>query len=102
MFKSLPEWNWEDHGVTPLVQAIPLEDGTENALVLYSAKPFALESGGRTANIPVEATSHDETPYIVLAFDNSVTDEQIQTLRGLGDHVHPEVSELLRVACEEK
>ena len=79
LFKSLPEWNWEDHGVTPLVQAIPLEDGTENTLMLYSAKPFALESGGRTANIPVEATSHDETPYIVLAFDNSVTDEQIQT-----------------------
>lgn len=27
LIKKLPEWKWEDHGVTPVVQAVSLEDG---------------------------------------------------------------------------
>ena len=79
-FRSLPEWNWEDHGVTPVVQAMPMEDGAEDAPALHSGEPSARETGGRSAaNIKVETTGQEDTPYIVLAFDNSVTDEEIRT-----------------------
>ncbi len=95
--KKLPEWNWADHGVTPLVQAVSLadggedlpmlmaleplslEDGGEDALMLMALEPAALRNGGgKTANFTVTA-DQDETPYIVLAFDNSVADTDIQS-----------------------
>ena len=94
--KKLPKWNWADHGVTPLVQAVSLEDGGEelpmlmalepvsledggeNDLMLMALEPTALKNGGgRTAEFQVTA-DQGETPYIVLAFDNSVADTDIQ------------------------
>ena len=94
--KKLPEWNWGDHGVTPLVQAVSLadggedipmlmaleplslEDGGEDALMLMALEPAALRNGGgKTANFTVTA-DQGETPYIVLAFDNSVADTEIK------------------------
>ena len=94
--KKLPEWNWADHGVTPLVQAVSLadggehlpmlmalepvslEDGGEDALMLMALEPAALRNGGgKTKTIEVNA-GPDETPYIMLAFDNSVADTDIQ------------------------
>ena len=94
--KKLPEWNWADHGVTPLVQAVSLadggedlpmlmaleplslEDGGEDALMLMALEPAALRNGGgKTADFTVTA-DQGETPYIVLAFDNSVADTDIQ------------------------
>ena len=94
--KKLPEWNWADHGVTPLVQAVSLEDGGEQLpmlmalepvsledvgeddLMLMALEPTALRNGGKTQTIEVSA-GPDETPYIVLAFDNSVADTDIQS-----------------------
>ena len=94
--RSLPEWNWADHGVTPLVQAVSLEDGGEDLPMLMALEPVSLEDvgeddlmlmaleptalrngGGKTQTIEVNA-GPDETPYIVLAFDNSVADTDIQ------------------------
>ena len=94
--RSLPEWNWADHGVTPLVQAVSLEDGGEQLPMLMALEPVSLEDGGendlmlmaleptalrngggKTADFLVTA-DQGETPYIVLAFDNSVADTNIQ------------------------
>ena len=86
-FGYMPEWDWSSKGVEPVVQSTLAENGEENAIalyaedsqMLYSAEPFALESsGGKTAEFQVTA-NQGETPYIVLAFDNSVPDEQIKT-----------------------
>ena len=95
--KKLPGWNWADHGVTPLVQAVSLADGGEDLPMLMALEPVSLEDGGeddlmlmalepaalrngggKTANFTVTA-DQDETPYIVLAFDNSVADTDIQS-----------------------
>ncbi len=95
-FGYMPEWDWSSKGVTPLVQAVSLaeggeelpmlmalepvslEDGGENDLMLMALEPAALRNGGgKTAEFQVTA-NQGETPYIVLAFDNSVPDEQIK------------------------
>lgn len=44
LIKKLPEWKWEDHGVTPVVQAVSLEDG-EEALMLTALEPVVLTNG---------------------------------------------------------
>ncbi len=78
-FGYMSEWDWSKKGVEPVVQSTPTEDGGENTPVLYSAKSFALRnSGGNTTNITVETTSQDETPYILLAFENTVTEDAIE------------------------
>ena len=78
LIKKLPEWNWSDHGVTPVVQAVSLEDG-EEALMLTALEPVVLTngSGENSKTIDVRAST-DETPYILLAFDESVTEDQIK------------------------
>ena len=77
--KKLPEWDWSTKGVAIVTQELPLEDGAEAIPVLYSAEPFALENYSvNTQTIEVETTSPDETPYILLAFDSSVTEQQIK------------------------
>ena len=77
--KSLPEWSWADHGVTPIVQAVSLEDGGEEALMLTALEPivFTNGSGENSKEITVNA-KEGETPYIVLAFEKNVTEEQIK------------------------
>ena len=78
LIKKLPEWKWEDHGVTPVVQAISLEDGEEFAVMLAADPPDAEPHGsGNAQTITVDAGA-DETPYILLAFDESVTEDQIK------------------------
>ena len=80
LIKKLPEWKWEDHGVTPVVQAVSLEDG-EEALMLTTLEPvvFTNGSGENSTTIKVDdVTDSAETPYILLAFDEDVTEEQIQ------------------------
>ena len=95
-FGYMPEWDWSSKGVTPLVQAVSLEDGGEELPMLMALEPVSLEDGGendlmlmalepaalrngggKMAEFQVTA-NQGETPYIVLAFDNSVTDEQIK------------------------
>ena len=78
-FGRLPEWDWSEKGVEPVVQSTPLEDGTENTPVLYSAKSFALKnSGGENTETFTVTAGTDETPYILLAFEKTVTEEQIK------------------------
>ena len=78
--KKLPKWDWEAHGVTPIAQAVSLEEGEEPVLML-AAEPFDLENsaGTHAAAITVRA-DEGETPYIVLAFEDSATDEEIKAL----------------------
>ena len=71
MFGYLPEWNWEDKGVTPIVQGMLLEDCGEDVLDIYTeeaAEPSAAvpesttEGNGETATetpsgTPVETPS---------------------------------------------
>lgn len=78
LIKKLPEWKWEDHGVTPVVQAVSLEDG-EEALMLTALEPVVLTNGSSENSkvITVKAVG-EETPYILLAFDESVSEEDIK------------------------
>ena len=78
VFGYLPEWNWEDKGVTPIVQGMLLEDSGEDVLDIYTeeaAEPSAavpestMEGNGETATetpsgTPVETPSGTpvETP----------------------------------------
>ena len=78
VFGYLPEWNWEDKGVTPVVQGMLLEDSGEDVLEIYTeeaAEPSAAvpesttEGNGETATetpsgTPVETPSGTpvETP----------------------------------------
>ena len=78
LIKKLPEWNWSDHGVTPVVQAVSLEDG-EEALMLTALEPVVLTNGSGENSKTIEVrASTDETPYILLAFDSSVSEEDIK------------------------
>ena len=79
LIKKLPEWKWEDHGVTPVVQAVSLEDG-EEALMLTALEPVVLTNGSSENSkvIEVKVTNPAETPYILLAFDESVSEEDIK------------------------
>ena len=76
--KKLPEWDWSSKGVEPVVQAVSLEDGEEFAVML-AADPLDAEprGGGNSKEITVKAVG-EETPYILLAFDSSVSEEDIK------------------------
>ena len=75
---KLPEWDWSSKGVEPVVQAVSLEDGEEFAVML-AADPLDAEPHGgvNSQEITVNANA-DETPYILLAFDSSVSEEDIK------------------------
>ena len=76
-FGKLPEWDWSTKGVDPLVQGVSLENSGEEPAMLMELETAPPANGGSTANITVSADS-GETPYIVLAFDNNVTNTDIQ------------------------
>ena len=77
---SLPEWNWADKGIEPIVRSFALQSAASSSVesstysVSLSAAPTALSY---TEDFIV-AAGPDETPYIVLAFDNSVTEDEIK------------------------
>ena len=75
---KLPEWDWSTKGVEPLVQGVSLENSGEEPAMLMELETAPPANGGSTANITVSAAP-GETPYIVLAFDNSVADAEIQS-----------------------
>ena len=75
---KLPEWDWSSKGVEPLVQGVSPENSGEEPAMLMELETAPPANGGSTANITVSADS-GETPYIVLAFDNSVADAEIQS-----------------------
>ena len=73
---SLPEWDWSSKGVEPLVQGVSLENSEEEPVMLMALES-APPANSSTADLTVSAEP-GETPYIMLAFDNSVTDEDIK------------------------
>jgi len=78
LITKLPEWDWSSKGVEPVVQAVSLEDGEEFAVMLAADPPDAEpRGGGNSQEITVKAVG-EETPYILLAFENTVTEEEIQ------------------------
>lgn len=78
LITKLPEWDWSSKGVEPVVQAISLEDGEEFAVMLAADPPDAEpRGGGNSQEITVKAVG-EETPYILLAFDESVSEEDIK------------------------
>ena len=73
VFGYLPEWNWEDKGVTPIVQGMLLEDCGEDVLDIYTeeaAEPSAAvpesttEGNGETAT-ETPSGAPVETPSVV-------------------------------------
>ena len=77
--KSLPKWNWADKGIEPIVQAVALEESGETLPVLMASAPAMLTGGAGSGSTDISVTATEgQTPYIVLAFDNSVTEEQIR------------------------
>ena len=94
VFGYLPEWNWEDKGVTPIVQGMLLEDSGEDVLEIYTeeaAEPSAAvpesttEGNGETATetpsgTPVETPSAApvETPSGTPAVESTGQEEAMQ------------------------
>ena len=76
--KKLPAWDWSSKGVEPVVQAISLEDGEEFAVMLAADPPDAEPRGSGNAQTITVTASADETPYILLAFDSSVSEETLR------------------------
>ena len=75
---KLPEWDWSTTGVDPLVQAVAAEDSGEAVPMLLAADPYAAENGGTNTQIIEVNANPGETPYILLAFENTVTEQQIK------------------------
>ena len=75
---KLPEWDWSTKGVDPLVQAVAAEDSGEAVPMLLAADPYAAEKGGTNTQIIEVNANPGETPYILLAFENTVTEQQIK------------------------
>lgn len=75
---KLPEWDWSTKGVDPLVQAVAAEDSGEAVPMLLAADPYAAENGGANTQIIEVNANPGETPYILLAFENTVTEQQIK------------------------
>ena len=78
-FGYLPEWDWSSKGVEPVVQAVSLEDGEEFAVMLAADPPDAEPRGSGNAQTITVTAGADETPYILLAFNKNVTEEEIRT-----------------------
>ena len=78
-FGYLPEWDWSSKGVEPVVQAVSLEDGEEFAVMLAADPPDTEPHGGGNAQTITVDAGADETPYILLAFDEGVSEEEIQS-----------------------
>ena len=73
---KLPEWDWSSKGVDPLVQGVSLENSGEEPVMLMALETEPPASGS-TENITVTAAP-GETPYILLAFQNTVTEQEIK------------------------
>ncbi len=78
LFTKLPDWDWSSKGVEPVVQAISLEDGEEFAVMLAADPPDAEPRGSGNAQTITVTAGADETPYILLAFDSSVSEETLR------------------------
>ncbi len=92
IIKKLSDWNWEDHGVTPVVRSAPqslfmplqteaaIGEVIEQENAALQAIVLGLPEGESSAKITVNAGT-EETPYILLDFGTdvtNVTEEKIQ------------------------
>ena len=71
----MPEWNWADKGVSPVVSLLA-EDGGANVVALE--ENLALANVGESRAEILASAGTDEAPYILLAFDGNLTEEQIK------------------------
>lgn len=73
----MPEWNWADKGVTPVVTLLA-EDGGANFAAVREENLALASVGVSRTEITSTSDGEDEAPYIVLAFDGNLTEEQIK------------------------
>ena len=73
----MPEWNWADKGVTPVVTLLA-EDGGANFAAVREENLALASVGVSQTEITSTSDGEDEAPYIVLAFDGNLTEEQIK------------------------
>ena len=71
--KKLPAWDWSSKGVEQVVPS----GGSEAAATYVLRAPAAPMTPVSSADIKVTAGA-DETPYILLAFDSSVSEETLR------------------------
>lgn len=76
MFGYMPEWNWADKGVSPVVSMLA-EDSNANFAAVRDEN-FVLANAGVSRTEISASAGTDEAPYIVLAFDGNLTEEQIK------------------------
>lgn len=94
IIKKLSNWNWADHGVTPVVRSAPQnlfmplqteaaigevieqENAALQAIIL---PPEENESNTKNPVVINVTPQAEETQYILLAFDKNVTEEEIKT-----------------------
>ena len=74
----MPEWNWADKGVSPVV-SLAAKNGGANVAAAFEGEPLAIANVGVSQKeITSTRSGEDEAPYILLAFDGNVTEEQIK------------------------
>lgn len=76
MLGYMPEWNWADKGVSPVVSMLA-EDSDVNFAAVRDEN-FVLANAGVSRTEISASAGTDEAPYIVLAFDGNLTEEQIK------------------------
>lgn len=76
MLGYMPEWNWTDKGVSPVVSMLA-EDSDANFAAVRDEN-FVLANAGVSRTEISASAGTDEAPYIVLAFDGNLTEEQIK------------------------
>lgn len=76
MLGYMPEWNWADKGVSPVVSMLA-EDSNANFAAVRDEN-FVLANAGVSRTEISASAGTDEAPYIVLAFDGNLTEEQIK------------------------
>lgn len=93
VFKSLSNWNWADHGVTPVVRSAPqslfmplqteaaIGEVIEQENAALQAIVLSLPEEGKSSDTITVNAETDETPYILLDFGTdveNVTEQKIQ------------------------
>ena len=76
MLGYMPEWNWADKGVSPVVSMLA-EDSDANFAAVRDEN-FVLANAGVSRTEISASAGTDEATYIVLAFDGNLTEEQIK------------------------
>lgn len=85
IIKKLSNWNWADHGVTPVVQSAPqrlfmplqteaaIGEVIEQENAALQAIVLGLQEEGKSSETIIVNAGADETPYILLDFGTDIT-----------------------------